>query len=118
MNMGVTAFQNCYIPTLERLRIGGSIIYTDHEVHSLLLGCPALVYLYAEEFEPSDKFVYNWEKIGRNRERAWEAPLELVCRMSLDFVIGSCGRPVEVRDYLEEIGLAWKLCDVTDVYRS
>ena len=103
VNTKAKGFHNCHMPTLERLKIGGfATKMTDHAVHSILLGCPALVFLYAEEFNPSHKFFPEWAKIGRNCERAWEAPLELVCNLSSEFI----GCHVELRKYL---GLAWKI---------
>jgi len=118
VNTEAKAFENCLIPTLERLRIGGYVTKTtDHTVHSILLGCPALVYLYAEEFDPSDKFFTKWEKIGRNCERAWEAPLELVCSLESD-VIWIGRRPVEIRQYVKNLGLAWKLSTTPKTYDS
>ena len=98
----VKGFSGCHLPMLERLGIGRrNRPTTDDTVRSILLGCPSLVWLDACDFKPSLDFLTRWAEIGRNCQRAWEAPLVM---NSGSF----CGWPAEIQEYVKNLGLAWK----------
>ena len=88
--------------------------FGDNEVHSILLGCPALIHVEFAQFCPTFGFLNKWSEIGRNGLRPWDAPLSMLLTYGyrgygFESNFDPSWRLDEIRNAVEDLGLVWDI---------